>query len=211
MVFALVLAGCGINKTVSTSTSSTSTTLVGQVANPFTVANYLRLTGWANYSFISTSGANTTTPNKVIGEVYDPSNFRVYISSTGVTTIAASGTAFDVVHNRVTEIKLPKYYLNQMGVGAAASLFVNGLRSVGEYLQRDGSCTVLGRVGDLYLEGNMLAKVSLTTRACIDKETGALLSLEQGLGGVSSPQSQTYRFEVTSIGETSPITPPKNL
>lgn len=179
------------------------------MSNPSSVANYSKLTNWSNYSYTLTTGVATTAPSKVQGRVYSPSNYQILIGATHVITTVVDGQGYDTTGKTTTKITLPKYYLSQLGVGGPASLFINGLRSVGEYLQKDGSCNVAGRLGEQYLEGNYLAKVNLTTKACIDVQTGGILSLIQGLGGVSSPQTQTYKFVITGIGNVNPIKAPK--
>ncbi len=206
----LLLSGCGLTGSSATSstTTSTSTTVVGEVSNPSSVANYSKLTNWNNYSYTLTTGVATTSPSIVQGQVYSPADYRIVVGSTHVTTTVVDGQGYDTVAKTTTKITLPKYYLSQLGVGGSASLFINGLRSVGEYLKKAGNCHVASRLGEQYLEGNYLAKVNLTTKACIDVQTGGLLSLVQGLGGVSSPQTQTYKFVITGVGDVNPITAP---
>ncbi len=211
VICALILSACGLTRptTTSSTTSSTSTTVVGEISNPSAILNYSKLASWNNYSFVLTTGVATTSPSKIQGHVYSPSNFQIVVGSTHVVTTSVKGQGYDTVGKSTSKIKLPKYYLSQLGVGGAATMFINGLRSVGEYLQKNGSCSVVGRLGVQYIEGNSLAKVHLTTKACIDSQTGALLSLVQGIGGVASPQTQTYNFQITGVGDVNPIQPPK--
>lgn len=204
----LALSACGgaASGLSATSTTSSTTTIPGEIVNFSSIANYKSLTSWGNYSFnaIGTTGVGSS----ITGDVYDSSNYQIRELNNKTMTTVVNSQAFESVSGAIVPIKLPADYLATLGVGGSARVFINNMKSPGEYLEKGGKCSVAGRLGKLYLQENSTKSVHLSAQACIDTQTGGLLSFKAGLGGVTNPQAVTYLFQITGIGTVTPFSAP---
>ncbi len=218
LLISLTAAACGTSTatnsssstTVTTNTKSspaTSTTQTSTTVATSTVLSPSRLASLTNYSYTMeiSSGSTSSTVN---GKIYSPTNYEVALAS--AQTYVVNGQAYVVVANQSPQqVTLGQNFFQQQGIIAAANAVSRIANTSGVTVSADGKCSAAGVTGTKYTLSNASTQgnPAKTPTICIANNNGALLSLTQGTAP-SSTQSggnQTFSFEVTGIGNVSPI------
>ena len=195
------------NQTTASTVPSKNTTQSTAVGTSSPIFSKARLTSLANYSFSLTIG-NGSTSTTITGKVYSPTNYFIAVGP--IQTYHANGKTYEVEGNQPPQrVTLGKNFFNGQGLNTAAHTFLLLSNVPGATVRTNGKCSVVGTTGTSYLitSSSTQASSNQSPVACIANNSGTLLSLTQGTPSTaaSSTSGQYYSFEVTGIGNVSPI------
>ena len=175
------------------------------------------LTSLRNYSFTYTFH-NAGSSLRAVGAVHSPTDWKLTLSS--VTTYDVGGHGFSVVKGfpqvQRTTFATPEGYHHLNGEHTWGTALLDTTHVTGMRISRGGRCTVAHTSGTIYqLRTATVDKgvFSAALQACVDRRSGALLYLAEGVTGGAAADAVHLAgagevFEVTAIGGVGPIKAP---
>ena len=220
---ALTLASCGgasssqgsqaTNALANTSSSSSKSGSISQTVDS-SLFNLTRLSSLTNYSYVYTA-LNQGYTFKRIGRVHSLTDWSVTSTSPAVTIYDIDGHGYSVVGTirSTDQFKTPEGTTHLAGEVVWAGALIDDTHIAQVRINEGGSCRVAGVLGTEVTVRSPLAARSifgLNVHACIDKSSGALLSISQGVVSDSAPtaaglKGSREQWAVTAVGGVGPI------
>ncbi|MGC8464707.1 MAG: hypothetical protein ACP5O0_02135 [Acidimicrobiales bacterium] len=220
---AITLASCGgasssqgsqaTNALANAASSSSNSGSTSQTAGS-SLFNLTRLSSLTNYSYVYTA-LNQGYTFKQIGRVHSLTDWSVTSTSPAVTIYDVNGHGYSVVGTirSTDQFKTPDGTTHLAGEVVWAGALIDDTHIAQVRINEGGSCQVAGVLGTEVTVRSPLAARSifgLDVHACIDKSSGALLSISQGVVSDSAPtaaglKGSREQWAVTAVGGVGPI------